>query len=187
MFLSWNKAPSAWFGDLLGLRGQKHSEALGSTRKHSEAQRNSGTHKWCPATAEEKWKDVIEILVLFCSPLLERQSQPEKMRASGRKRNHCIRSRFVLRDNLSPSVYLTGCMPRITLESMFPCNSWKIFDFDVLGMRWRFLVGPDIIHETVRHPLRFREAQRPVPQLEQRQVEAMVIMVFGPRQLSIPI
>ena len=85
MFLSWNKAPSARFGDLLGLRGQKHSEALGSTRKHSEAQRNSGTHKWCPATAEEKRKDVIEILVLFCSPLLERQSQPEKMRASGRK------------------------------------------------------------------------------------------------------
>ena len=31
MFLSWNKAPSARFGDLLGLRGQKHSEALGST------------------------------------------------------------------------------------------------------------------------------------------------------------
>ena len=63
-----NEARSARFGDLLGLWGQKHPEA----------QRKSGTRKWCPGTAE-KLKDVSEISVVFSSLILERQSQPEKI------------------------------------------------------------------------------------------------------------
>ena len=71
------------------------------------------------------------------------------------------------------SVYLTGRMPRITFpEFMCQCNAWNLLDLDVLGMswvclgyamtRWRFrFLGS---HETIRHPLRFGEAQWPVLQ-----------------------
>ena len=35
------------------------------------------------------------------------------------------------------SVYLTGCMPRITFpEFMCQCNAWNLLDLDVLGMSW---------------------------------------------------
>ena len=126
-----------------------------STQKHSAI---LATRKWCPATAE-KLKDVGEISVIFCSRILERQSQPEKMCAPSRKSINRIVSNQIYIFSKRGSVYLTGCMPRITFpEFMCQCNAWNLSDLDVLGMswvclgyamtRWRFrFLGR---HETIR-------------------------------------
>ena len=59
-----------------GVRSTQHSAIL-------------ATHQWCPGTAE-KLKDIRQISVIFCSRILERQSQPEKMRAPSRRSINCI-------------------------------------------------------------------------------------------------
>ena len=95
-FLSWNKAPSAWFGDLLGLRGQKHSEALGSTAQFRYPQvvpcngrgETEGCHRdFGPFLFTPAWKTIAA-------------GENACIRS---EKHHCIRSRFVLRDNLSIS------------------------------------------------------------------------------------
>ena len=96
MFLSWNKAPSARFGDLLGLRGQKHSEALGSRAQFRYPQvvpcngrgDTEGCHReFGPFLFTPAWKTIAA-------------GENACIRS---EKHHCIRSRFVLRDNLSIS------------------------------------------------------------------------------------
>ena len=125
----------------LGVRpAQKHSAIL-------------ATRKWCLGTAE-KLKDVSEISVIFCSRILERQSQPEKIRAPSRKSINCIVS-----NHFFYIICLSHRHPGSpSLEFMCQCNAWNLSDLDVLGMswvclgyamtRWRFrFLGR---HETIR-------------------------------------
>ena len=141
-----------------------------STQKHSAI---LATRKWCLGTAE-KLKDVSEISVIFCSRILERQSQPEKMRAPSRKSISCIVSnlhffqeRICLSHRLHAQDHLPGV--HVSMQRLEPfglgCLGY------VLGMSWVCddplaiqILGSSRDDTPIRHPLRFGEAQWPVLQ-----------------------
>ena len=115
IFLSKRQVPVSETCWASGVRSiQKHSAIL-------------ATRKWCPATAE-KLKDVSEISVVFCSRILERQSQPKTMRAPSRKSINCIVS-----NHFFYIICLSHRHPGSpSLEFMCQCNAWNLLDLHVL-------------------------------------------------------